>query len=129
LHSVSILLELWTDSSLVNVAETWKVTWCVFFGGGGAFCTLFHNITYLSTPIVGSCWSSQWVVLAACHSYSCWWLDTLYQLQKVWLHSLSCYLEIGFLEFPLQFHKCKYILFLNLGLKEERSEADWTNHV
>ncbi len=65
---------------LVNFAKTLKVTWCVFFGGGGAFYTLFHNITYLSIPIVGSCWSSQWVVLAARPSFSWWrwWLDTLW---------------------------------------------------
>jgi hypothetical protein len=73
-----LILDMSLD--LVNVAKTWKVNWCVIFGGGGAFCTLFHNITYLSTPIVGSCWSSQWVVLAACHSFSWWrwWLDTLW---------------------------------------------------
>lgn len=51
----------------------------VYFLGVVGLCTLFDNITYLSTSIVGSCWSSQWVVLAARYSYSWWrwWLDTL----------------------------------------------------
>lgn len=107
---------------LVNVAKTWKVTWCVFFGGGGAFCTLFGNITYLSTSIVGSCWSSQWVVLAARHSYSWWrwWLDTLWSTAEELCSNTEVHLQLPKYTWLHVHGSFKIILVVVEGL--------WTRH-
>jgi hypothetical protein len=54
-------------------------------------------------------WLSHWVVMATCHCYSWWrwWSDTLWvSLIRLWLHSLSCYLQIVVVGITLQFHRC-----------------------
>jgi len=73
---------------------------------------------YLSKPTIGSWWS-QWVVMAACHCYLwwTWWSDTLWAtLIRSWLHPLSCYPQIAFVEISLQFHRCMlWILWVHPG--------------
>jgi hypothetical protein len=85
-----------TSLDLVNVAKIWKMSQCVFLGVGG-FYTLFHHITYLSTPTiwgllmksVGSPGSLPWLF-----SMKVIVRHFLINSHNVWLHSLSCYLRI-----------------------------------
>jgi hypothetical protein len=94
------LLSASTESEFARTFSQWL---CLYNPGnsGQIFCIMVCPgfgllIIYLSTPTVRSS-QSQWVVMAALHCYSWWrwWSDTLWAtLIKLWLHSLSCYLQI-----------------------------------
>ncbi len=79
--------------------------WCTFWR---MVCPDFGwNLLYahLHPPTVGSWWSQR-VIMAACHCYV-WWRcqsDTLHVTPiSLWLHLLSCYIQIAAVEIYLQF--------------------------
>ncbi len=84
--------------------------------------------TYLHQLSWGSWWN-QWVVMASHHCYSwwSWWSDTLWEtLIRLWLHSLSCYLQIIIVEISLQFYKYICVSDHNSGLVVSRvTNSPW----
>ncbi len=72
------------------------------------FCVMVSQILGGLLCIYHYSWElmSQWVVVAAhyCYLLRRWWSDTFWAtLMRLWLHSLSCYLQV--VEISLQFHR------------------------
>lgn len=89
---------------------------CSYIASNRSEMQLLHGSCQVTYMIYIHHWNEvQCIVMAPCHSCSWWrwrWSDTLWvTLRRIWLHSLSYYLESAVFEIFLQIYSHRYAIY------------------